>query len=99
MSSRIDVLDSAAALSMPEMIGDLAAPGCSGCISVAKRRDISHLALIFFDFLPAIRAAVSRGAAMHRRKPRAIGRWPQGAAIISPCRTGIGSHCNGRPVG
>src|SRR5436190_4275053 len=35
---------------MPEMIGDLAASGCSGCISVAKGRDISHLALIFFDF-------------------------------------------------
>src|SRR5438477_12603389 len=38
---------------MPEMIGDLAASGCSGCISVAKGRDISHLALMFFDFLRA----------------------------------------------
>jgi hypothetical protein len=45
---------------MLEMIGDLAASGCSGCISAVKGRDISHLALIFFDFLPAIRAAVSR---------------------------------------
>jgi hypothetical protein len=46
---------------MPEMITDLAASGCSGCISAAKGRDISHLALIFFDFLPPIRAAVSQG--------------------------------------
>src|SRR3954451_3572080 len=99
MSSRVDVLD------MPPLSLHAGNDWRFGCFWLlwlyfgSEREEYQSLSPDLFRFSAGDKGGGFARAAMHRRKPRAIGRWPQGAAIILPCRTGIGSHCNGRPVG